>query len=56
MMNDPLLAPGDEVVDRLRGGLGVTQTFAEVLVTRGHSEVHLTRGFLDPRLADLTPP
>jgi single-stranded-DNA-specific exonuclease len=45
-----------EVVQSLTRGLGVTRTFARILQARGHDDVAATRQFLDPRLADLTPP
>ncbi len=36
--------------------LGLTRTATAVLEARGHSDPVSTRAFLDPRLADLTPP
>lgn len=47
---------GRRVVESLVVGLGVTRTFAKVLAARGHVDVARTRAFLDPKLADLTPP
>ena len=44
------------IAERLRVGLGLTRTVADVLAARGHVDVERTRAFLDPRLADLTPP
>ncbi len=37
-------------------GLGVSATLAGLLERRGHHEVEATRRFLNPRLAELTPP
>lgn len=36
--------------------MGVSLTLGELLEQRGHSEVEATRRFLNPRLAELTPP
>jgi single-stranded-DNA-specific exonuclease len=36
--------------------LGMTTTVADLLLRRGHGDVELTRRFLEPRLAHLTPP
>lgn len=38
------------------GELGLTRTAEAVLAARGHVDAAATRAFLDPRLADLTPP
>lgn len=40
----------------LRDALGLTHTVASVLAARGHEDPLATRGFLDLKLADLTPP
>lgn len=37
-------------------GLGVTVTLGNLLERRGHQELEATRRFLNPRLAELTPP
>jgi single-stranded-DNA-specific exonuclease len=46
----------DDVVESLRVGLNATHTFARLLAARGHVDVARAKSFLDPRLADLTPP
>ncbi len=44
------------IAEDLRRGLGISRTFARILAHRGHRELEATRRFLEPRLADLSPP
>ena len=46
----------DDAVESLRLGLNATHTFARLLAARGHVDVARAKAFLDPKLADLTPP
>ncbi len=49
-------APPSGPVELLRSQLGLTKTVAGWLVRRGFVDVERTRRFLQPRLADLSPP
>lgn len=51
----PRVAPSPSVRE-LAFGLGVSATLAGLLERRGHREVEATKRFLNPRLAELTPP
>lgn len=48
--------PDQQVVSRLRQDLGIHEVTACCLVTRGVSEAHDARAFLEPRLSALRPP
>jgi single-stranded-DNA-specific exonuclease len=49
-------SPDPSAAARLRDELGITHTVASVLAARGLVDPVATRAWLDPRLADLTPP
>ncbi len=55
-LSGSISAPPSGIAARLRDALGLTHTVASVLAARGHEDPLATRGFLDVRLADLTPP
>jgi single-stranded-DNA-specific exonuclease len=48
--------PPSNAARDLAKALGLTLTVADLLLRRGHADPARTRGFLEPRLADLTPP
>jgi single-stranded-DNA-specific exonuclease len=52
----PLPSPASPKARQLATALRVTTTFADLLIRRGFGDDDRTRQFLDPKLANLTPP
>ncbi len=52
----PLPPPPGDAARELGRALSLTTTVADLLHRRGHSDPDAVRRFLDPKLADLTPP